>query len=479
MLFGRNAVGGSFGGVWPRIALLLAGVAAVGCGSEKPGGSTGTEQEPVSWNGQIAPIVSKKCVGCHQPGGIAPMSLEDYATAKAYSGEMLAKVTDGTMPPWGARSTDECTPPDAFKDDPTLTSDEFALLQQWVQAGAPEGAASTKPLPAPAQRTLDHSDVHLTIPTTIDVTGTDDRLVCFSLDPGLTEDEWINGVQVTPGNSEIVHHVLIFADADGQSAALAGTQGSYDCFGGPQLDNPALLGAWAPGGVPTVTPDNVALQLTAGSLLVMQVHYHPHDGVHSGTDSSTSVDLRFAPGAPEFPGELKLIGNLSQADMPAAGGKGYGLMPGPDDPASGPAFVIPPNVTGHTETERVLLPASQLVKQYRIWGVATHMHYVGRDMKIDLMHADGTDDCLLQTPAWDFNWQRVYYYDTPLDSTPIAQPGDVLQMRCTYDNTMDNAAVATALEQRGLSAPVEVSLGETTLDEMCLGAFGIAIEGGI
>jgi hypothetical protein len=129
------------------------------------------------------------------------------------------------------------------------------------------------------------------------------------------------------------------------------------------------------------------------------------------------------------------------------------------------------------ESMRVLVQPVANVKQYRLWGVATHMHYVGTDMKIDLTHGDdGNDDCLLQTPAWDFNWQRVYYYDTPLESAPVIKPGDVLNFRCTYDNTMDNGFVREALAQRGYESPVSVPLGETTLDEMCLGAFGIAME---
>ncbi|HTQ08325.1 MAG TPA: hypothetical protein VMI54_30935 [Polyangiaceae bacterium] len=459
-------------------AALLASTLTFGCGSTGSHSTTGTEQEPVSWNGDIAPIVTKKCVGCHQTGGIAPMSLETYAGAKPYAAAMLGEVLSGEMPPWSARSTDECTPPFPFKDDPTLTPDELNLLQAWVSNGAIEGPAPTQPLPAPADRTLENPDLHLTIPATINVEGGSDQLLCFTLDPQIDEDEWVNGVQVNPGNSEIVHHVLLFSDPDGQGVGLAGDQGYYPCFGGPMLDNFDLLGAWAPGGVPTVTPPDVALQLPGGSHLVMQVHYHPHDGVHSGTDSSTSVDLRFAPTAPRLVGELALIGNFSQQDMKVAGGTGYGLMPGPDDPPGGPAeFSIPPNVSNHTETERLLLQAQNGVKDYLVWGIATHMHYVGTDMKIDLLHPDGTSDCLIQTPKWDFNWQRVYYYDTPLASAPVANIGDVIQMRCTYDNTMDNPQVVTALDQQGLTAPRTVTLGETSLDEMCLGAFGVAVEG--
>jgi hypothetical protein len=81
------------------------------------------------------------------------------------------------------------------------------------------------------------------------------------------------------------------------------------------------------------------------------------------------------------------------------------------------------------------------------------------------------NECLLAIPRWDFDWQRFYFYDAPIGDLPIAGPGDVVQIKCTYDNTMDNAKLAASLSDRGLTQPQDVKLGETTLDEMCLGAF--------
>jgi hypothetical protein len=49
-------------------------------------------------------------------------------------------------------------------------------------------------------------------------------------------------------------------------------------------------------------------------------------------------------------------------------------------------------------------------------------------------------------------------------------------MRCTYDNTLENPGVVRALGDAGETDPVDVYLGETTLDEMCLGVFGIVYQ---
>jgi hypothetical protein len=80
-------------------------------------------------------------------------------------------------------------------------------------------------------------------------------------------------------------------------------------------------------------------------------------------------------------------------------------------------------------------------------------------------------ECLLATPHYDFNWQRGYTYRQPFDALPTLKGGDKLRLRCTYDNSLGNANLVRALAEQRLSSPVDVRLGEETLDEMCLGAF--------
>jgi hypothetical protein len=84
------------------------------------------------------------------------------------------------------------------------------------------------------------------------------------------------------------------------------------------------------------------------------------------------------------------------------------------------------------------------------------------------------DVCLVQTPEWDFGWQRLYNFDAPsIEDLPAVDPGDFVFMRCTYDNSTFNPHVAEALDEQGLEAPQDVFLGEATLDEMCLGVAGL------
>ena len=45
--------------------------------------------------------------------------------------------------------------------------------------------------------------------------GTDDYR-CFLLDPGTDEDAFVTGVDVVPGNRDVVHHVILFRVAAGR-----------------------------------------------------------------------------------------------------------------------------------------------------------------------------------------------------------------------------------------------------------------------
>ncbi|RYZ06884.1 MAG: hypothetical protein EOO73_13915 [Myxococcales bacterium] len=465
-----------------------AGAASGGSGGSAGSGPTGgngaaPSGEAPTWHADIAPLVAERCAGCHQEGGIAPFSLQTYEQAKMWSPTFDAPLRAGSMPPFLARETDDCQPRFGFKDDPRLTAEQIELFKRWDDAGCPEGdPAAAAPVPEPADLNLAEADLEVKIPAPVTIEGTGDKFICFSLAPDFTplkstgpeaallgERVLIDGAQVHPGNAGIVHHVLVYTDAEGKSAELAGEKGYYDCFGGPQLDSPGLLMAWAPGATPVTAPEGVAMALPSTGRIVMQVHYHPSGSPQ--VDDATSVQLRrYRAGIPEYIGTLTLIGN---ARGPFA--NGMGLQAGPGD-AGQPEFRIPAGAEAHTETMSFPLPRAQA--DYKLWAVGSHMHYVGTDMRIGITRAapaeEPAEECLLDTPHWDFNWQRGYLYDVPIADAPSAKGGDVFNLRCTYDNSMNNPFVQSALSEQGLSAPRDVRLGEETLDEMCLGIFGIA-----
>jgi hypothetical protein len=465
--------------------LWLAGTLAflIGCGGsgggEMPGTpAPGTPSSAPTWYQDVAPIVARSCTGCHKPGGIAPFALTQYEAARGFAQLMSMRVHDETMPPWGAIDTPECKPRLPWKQDLRLSAAEKSIIKRWADAGAPAGdAKKAAPVPDPPSIDLSNTTKRLTMAAPFVTQGNRDQFRCFPLPYKFEQDVWMTGLQVVPGNSRVVHHVVVYLDEQDKSSALVGPDGSFECFGGPGVTPASLLGAWAPGVTPLETPDGVGIPIKKGSRVVLNVHYHPAG--RTETDAS-SLDLRWTTTKTPWQGLMALIGNFKDRDAKT----GDGLLPGPNDPPAGPAFVIPAGAKNHTEDQRFTLPNSLLLGG-RLFGTGAHMHYVGTDMRIEIdrsgrlggnLQGDPVSECLLETPRWDFSWQRGYGYDAALDKLPSLRAGDVLRMRCTYNNTMDNPHVRQALAEQGLSAPRDVRLGEQTLDEMCLGAFGIAYQ---
>ena len=501
-----------------------------------------------TWHQDIAPLLHRNCVGCHQAGGIGQFPLETYAQAAPLASTIVGAVQSGRMPPWGAQETEDCSPRHGFKDDISLSDADKAQLEAWAMANAPEGdAATAAALPQRVVSALEDIDQTLATPTPFTTVGTTDQFRCFVLDPELDADAYVDGVHFAPGNPLVVHHLLLYVDQGGaQSAAMADADGGYDCFGGPGFDSPELMAAWAPGGVPTVFPEGTGMRLQAGARLVMQVHYHP-TGADDPQQDTTTVQLSYTDSTPELLALTALLGNFGSQDADT----GDGLQVVGDEVT--PEFMIPADTTDHVERMRFTVPGTLDGKPFPgmyVHSVASHMHYVGTNMRTTVTRpekiaacdaaavsplqtcmaancpdAAGEDvvtcatgscgaevgalaetcqtclvgqitvgaadiyaqclgvatptqygaladqpaeECLLETPDWDFAWQRFYTYDAPIEALPFVQAGDVFDFECTFDNSMSNRFVREALAAQGLSEPQDVVLGDETLDEMCL-----------
>jgi hypothetical protein len=423
------------------------------------GGTTGAA---LTFHEHAESIIQNSCQSCHRSGGMAPFPLTTYAEVKRYAPLVKEKIADRSMPPWGAFETADCKPRHKIYGDLGLAQADIDTVVKWVDQGAIEG----DPSKAPPPRTF--TDGKLTEPThsgtiaphTV-APGTQDEHICIPVDPGFTEDTWIEGLAVTPGNTKVVHHVVVYADPDSASIAKAGSAGSYPCFGGPGLGKTFVVTGWAPGIQPMVYPAGIAMKITKGSKLVVQMHYHPT--ANPETDS-TKVELRAAKTSPTWEATVRFVGNAGGAPL---------LQPGPGDDSS-PTFRIPANAKAHTE--EMIFPVPTLTADVRVAGLTAHMHWAGRDMKVDIERANPTaidpaKECLLATPKYDFNWQRGYAYNASVEQLPRVGTGDKLRIKCTYDNSTGNPYIMQALNEQKKSAPEDIVLGEDTLDEMCLGVF--------
>jgi mono/diheme cytochrome c family protein len=105
----------------------------------------------VTWEREIEPIFTARCVECHHAGGRSTISLGSYQQARPWAVAIKEEVLTRRMPKWSAaRGYGD------FANDPSLAPFEIALVAAWVDGGAPEneknklGAAAVTPVAKPA-----------------------------------------------------------------------------------------------------------------------------------------------------------------------------------------------------------------------------------------------------------------------------------------------------------------------------------------
>lgn len=103
------------------------------------------QQPPVeilapTFSQHVAPIVYAKCVQCHRPGEVAPMSLINYRDVEPWADPIRRQLVERTMPPFHSHSRYGL-----IVDTPRLTQHEIDTIVRWVDTGAPEGDPALLP----------------------------------------------------------------------------------------------------------------------------------------------------------------------------------------------------------------------------------------------------------------------------------------------------------------------------------------------
>jgi len=393
-----------------------------------------------TFNAQVDRILRRQCDECHHAGDVGPGDYTDYAVARDAASLIVDEIEAGRMPPWRpTRGVGK------FVGERGITPRELDTLRRWRDAGAPEGppSARLKPVTYPDGWTLGAPDAVLDYGEAYTVSaGGDDIYRCFPVKNPFGRDVWLSAIDVRPGDRRVVHHVVMYVDSAGESAAkdTADPGPGYTCFGGPATSQPMVLGGWAPGNRARRFPRGTAMRLGKDDTVVMQCHYHNHDSAADVADRTT-IALYLSPDA--TPQQIFLLPVLNDTFTIPAGDAAYPVET-VFDPASLGGGLI--QIQGH------------------VLAVLPHMHLLGRTISVDLLLPDATEQRLVEIRDWDFNWQGTY---TMQHAVPVPV-GTKIRLHSVYDNSTDNP-------RNPNEPPIPVSWGERTVDEMCLAFLAVTL----
>lgn len=380
-----------------------------------------------TWSDDVACIVYSHCTACHHDGGPAHFSLTTYADAYWWRIEMRDATQARLMPPW---------PPDeayrTLAHERLLSQEEIDIITGWVDGGAPEGNAQNAP-PPPVyadEAAITDPDITAIMEDYAIPSSTADLYRCFVLPIDNPTDSWITGLEIVPGNREMVHHVLVFQDNTGQAAQLDAQDPApgYTSFGGIGVASAKLIGIWVPGSQPLLTPPGMAIKLLANADIVIQVHYPATSTVQL---DSTRVNIRLS--SQSNPRNLSIDAILHHGNM-----------------TNGP-LVIPAN-TVRTFNQQYTVPLGATIT-----AIGPHGHLICRSLKCWAVKPGGEVVPLIDIPEWDFRWQDMYSFRSPI----YLPAGTVIHSEGVYDNTAANPSNPN-------NPPQLVHAGEATTDEMML-----------
>lgn len=396
-----------------------------------------TKAAAPTFSKDVAPIFYKSCTNCHRPGEIAPMSLLTYKDARPWAKSIATQVSKGAMPPWHADPSHG-----DFLNDRRLSESDKSTLVAWATADAPEG----NPKDLPPQPTYE-SEWLLGKPDAIFSMQEDYPVPAegtiayqyFSVPTGLTEDKWIQAMEVRAGDPKVLHHVIVYAatpppsqTAAAQTPATAPaaarptplftladelTRIPAGATGGPPLpadkrpapgpnDRPAprrmgpSIGGFAPGQFLRVYQEGTAMKLPAGSTLIFQMHYTASG---KATTDRTRVGVKFAKTKPQTEVRFASLVNGS-LHIPA----------GASDHRVDAEMTINQNIT--------------------MWSMLPHTHVRGIRWNYEVIYPDGRTETVLAVPKYDFNWQTDYVFKQPLK----LPKGTKLHATAWYDNSANN-----------------------------------------
>lgn len=406
----------------------IAVLAAVSAGAQTGAGAAAA---PVTFSKDVAPILQRSCEACHRQGGGAPMSLVTYEDARPWARSIKLRTAQREMPPWFIEKN---VGVQRFKDDPSLTDAEIALIGRWVDGGAPQGNPADLPprrqYAANGSWIIGEPDLVVSSPpVVVKAVGPDFHGILELVPVTMPEGRYIKAVQTrevwvktgervnkaSPGmNDFVLHHATI------SPLQLDGERGGDD-------DGKRFQYTYELGQNPLNFPSDTAYLLPAKSEFEYEVHLH---SIGKEVTMRVEVGFVFHPKGwkPKYP-------DLANASMGWGHDDRIDLPPGKADITLDGYYVMP--------------------KSGRLLMFEPHMHISGTRFCLEAIYPNNVRETI-NCAGYNHNWVKAYTYAD--DSAPLLPKGTILHTRGWYDNSANNRRNSEPRNWKGY--------GSRTIDDM-------------
>jgi hypothetical protein len=373
-----------------------------------------------TWTDDIEPIITLNCTPCHKPGEAGPFTLTSYQDVAKRSKFVKEVVQSGYMPPWKADNSYV-----HFANDRSLSTTDISKIVSWVDNGAPQGKSSknnktTSQPVIPGTAYHRKPDLTLQIEDSFQVIGGNvEQFVIFKLPFELSDSFNIEAIEFVANNKSLVHHVnyAIHSVPDEKidlykSHKLINLtfddRRKFDQYQ-PYRRSITYYGGWIPGARYEAYPQDFGWVLPKRGVILMTVHFSP-----------IAVDELFKGGVNLF---FKKTPVKRPVKVVSFGSGGIG------ERQIEPIFYIKAN-----EKQKFTLEVTNPSEDQSLLHVWPHMHLIGKSFKAYALTTGGDTIRLVNIPNWDFRWQEIYQFRSPVK----IPKGSVVRLECEYDNTADN-----------------------------------------
>jgi hypothetical protein len=246
----------------------------------------------------------------------------------------------------------------------------------------------------------------------------------FVLPIPVTTTRFVRAWEFRPGNSHVVHHATMQIDPTDASRRRdeEDPEPGYEGLVPFSVQSPeGYFIGWTPGQTPSVVPPETAWPVRAESDLVLMLHMRP--GARNEIVRG-QLGLYFSDVPPSHvPVMLRL--NRQDLDIPAGASR-------------------------YTAEDSYRLPVD-----VDVVSVQPHAHDLATEVRGYAVLPDGRTEWLIYVKRWNFHWQDVYRYASPV---PLPA-GTTVFMQFAYDNSSANRA-------NPFNPPRRVHYGQGTSDEM-------------